>query len=103
METTPEIPFTFHLLKLSDSNLETNAYPNLFDSFQLEWTPDSLKFSIDDTELGTLVIPEGGMWENGQFDTDFPGTVNPWEGQAKNAPFDKPFYLILNNACGGTA
>jgi hypothetical protein len=26
---------------------------------------------------------------------------NPWAGKAKNAPFDQPFYLILNVAVGG--
>jgi hypothetical protein len=29
--------------------------------------------------------------------------VSPWIGQSKNAPFDKDFYLVLNNACGGIA
>jgi len=72
-------------------------------SLQVEWTPDYFKFSVDDDELGTLVIPEGGFWENGEFDTLYPGTVSPWEGHAKNAPFDKDFYLVLNNACGGIA
>jgi hypothetical protein len=39
----------------------------------------------------------------GEFETLYPGTVSPWEGQAKNAPFDKDFFFVLNNACGGTA
>jgi hypothetical protein len=43
------------------------------------------------------------IFSKGEFETNFPGTANPWEGQAKNAPFDKEFYFVLNNACGGTA
>jgi hypothetical protein len=42
-------------------------------------------------------------FSKGEFETNYPGTTNPWEGQAKNEPFDKDFYFVLNNACGGTA
>ena len=31
-----------------------------------------------------------------QFDTEWPGLQNPWEGQPKSAPFDrKPFFFFL--------
>jgi hypothetical protein len=73
-----------------------------FHRFQCEWAPDYVKFSVDDEELGTVQIPEGGMFELGQFETSHPGVANPWEGQAKNAPFDKMFYIVLNVAVGGT-
>ena len=38
-----------------------------------------------------------------QNDTDFISTPNPWKDGTKNvAPFDQPFYLIMNVAVGGT-
>jgi hypothetical protein len=52
--------------------------------------------------MGTVTVPEEGMWELGEFDNDFPGVQNPWEGYAKNAPFDQEFFLVMNVAVGGT-
>lgn len=88
------------------AHFEKNSVPGFnedFHTYSVEWTPEYFKFSVDDGEIGTLNIPEGGFWEQGEFETTFPGTVSPWEGQSKNAPFDKDFYLVLNNACGGIA
>jgi len=87
-----------------DKNTVPGApWSNDFYRYQLEWTPDYIKWSVDDVEVGTVTFPEGGMWEQGNFANEFPGTANPWEGEHKSAPFNKEFYLILNNACGGTA
>ena len=39
-----------------------------------------------------------------QNGTDFITTPNPWEDGTKNvAPFDRPFYLIMSVAVGGTS
>jgi len=48
------------------------------------------------------------FWERGNF----PATIsngsqqvalqNPWQGRPNSAPFDQPFYLILDVAVGGT-
>jgi len=78
------------------------GYQADFHKFQTEWTPDYMMFSIDDEEIGRVTYPEGGMWEHGEFDTDWPGMVNPWEGHHKSAPFDREHFLILNVAVGGT-
>jgi hypothetical protein len=72
-----------------------------FHRYQLEWTPDYMRFSIDDVETGMVMVPAGGFWEQGEFDTSFPGVTNPWAGQARNAPFDKDFFFVLNVAAGG--
>lgn len=70
-----------------------------FHLYQLEWTPDYLKFSLDNVELGTITPTAGGFWELGAF----PANVeNPWRFATKMAPFDEEFYLILNLAVGGT-
>lgn len=41
-----------------------------------------------------------GFWARGGFNSDF---ENPWIGADKMAPFDQEFFVILNNAVGGTA
>ncbi len=70
----------------------------------MEWTPEAFTFSVDDEIVGTVDVPDGGFWELGQFDTEWgEGMENPWENYAKNAPFDKDFYLVLNLAVGGIA
>jgi len=39
------------------------------------------------------------FWEKGEFDSV--GAYNPWSGSSNAAPFDQPFYIILNVAVGG--
>lgn len=80
-----------------------NGFNVDFHTYGVEWTPEKFTFLLDDSPIGEVVIPEGGFWELGQFETDYgEGMKNPWEMYAKNAPFDKDFYLILNLAAGGT-
>ena len=65
--------------------------------------PEKFIFALDGNSIGEVVVPEGGFWELGQFESDYgEGMVNPWKEYAKNAPFDKDFYLVLNMAVGGT-
>nr|AFR46661.1 gram-negative bacteria binding protein [Parcoblatta sp. PL] len=72
-----------------------------FHKFQLEWTPDHFQFSIDDEVLGTVTPPGGGFWELAGFDSQAGKVDNPWRYGNKMAPFDQPFYFVLNVACGG--
>lgn len=72
-----------------------------FHKYQFEWTPEYIKFLIDDEELGIVKPPIGGFWELGKFADD--GIENPWKGSSsKTAPFDDEFYIIINLAVGGT-
>ena len=32
-----------------------------------------MSFSVDGEEIGRITYPEGGMWEHGEFETDWPG------------------------------
>jgi beta-glucanase (GH16 family) len=75
------------------------GYDKAFHRYQVEWTPDYIKFSLDDAELGRIAPPATGFWELGNFDTDM---ENPWRFGTKMAPFDQEFYLIINLAVGGT-
>lgn len=63
--------------KIQVPNNNTN-----FNVYGLEWTPTSLVFSINNVPYYTYKKQPGADY--------------------KTWPFDKPFYLILNNAVGGT-
>ncbi|XP_055603204.1 beta-1,3-glucan-binding protein-like [Uranotaenia lowii] len=76
-----------------------NGFNKDFHRYQLEWTPDFMKFSIDDEQV---MMVEGNFWERGNFEERAPGTENPWVSGGKMAPFDEEFYIIMNLAVGGT-
>lgn len=71
------------------------SFHNAFHNFQVEWTDDHIKFSVDNNEMGTISPPGGGFWELGGFDGN-----SIWG--SRMGPFDQPFYFILNVAVGGT-
>lgn len=75
------------------------GYNKDFHLYQLEWTPNYIKFSLDNVELGTITPPATGFWDLGGFPADI---QNPWRFGSKMAPFDEEFYLIVNLAVGGT-
>ncbi|CAG5128870.1 unnamed protein product, partial [Candidula unifasciata] len=71
-------------------------YHTDYHTWRLDWTQDHLKTFIDnqlilDAEVGA------GFWQKGGFSGS-----NPWAGGGHSAPFDRPFYMILNVAVGGT-
>uniref|UniRef100_A0A182IYP3 GH16 domain-containing protein n=1 Tax=Anopheles atroparvus TaxID=41427 RepID=A0A182IYP3_ANOAO len=70
-----------------------------FHRYQLEWTPEFMKFSVDDEQVLQV---EGNFWQLGQFPQRDPNAANPWVGAGKMAPFDQEFYIIMNLAVGGT-
>uniref|UniRef100_A0A6P7GVM9 Beta-1,3-glucan-binding protein-like n=1 Tax=Diabrotica virgifera virgifera TaxID=50390 RepID=A0A6P7GVM9_DIAVI len=75
------------------------GFDQAYHKYQVEWTPDYIKFSLNDREIGKVTPPSGGFWELGNLEkTRLP---NPWRGSSKMAPFDAEFYLILNLAVGG--
>lgn len=75
------------------------GYNTGFHKYQLEWTPEHIKISADNVQMGIITPPAGGFWQYGDLqDSGFP---NPWTN-SKMAPFDQEFYLIFNLAVGGT-
>ncbi|XP_055607290.1 beta-1,3-glucan-binding protein-like [Uranotaenia lowii] len=70
-----------------------------FHLYQMEWTPDFMKISVDNEQL---MLVEGNFWKRGNFDELAPGTRNPWISGTKMAPFDQEFFIIINLAIGGT-
>lgn len=81
-----------------------------FHTFGVEWSEDYLFTWVDDRVTKVLGMEFGKkfgtMYERGKFsELVDKGYVpeNVWENAADwNAPFDEPFYLILNVAVGGT-
>lgn len=78
----------------------SEGYNAAFHKYQVEWTADYIKFSVDDKEIGRVVPPSGGFWQLGDLQKS--GLPNPWSNGNKMAPFDKQFHLLLNLAIGGT-
>lgn len=54
-----------------------------FHKYQMEWTPEHLKFSFDDKEIGTVDAGDG-FWARGGFSGN-----NIWKNGTKMAPFDE--------------
>ncbi|XP_046397638.1 beta-1,3-glucan-binding protein-like isoform X5 [Ischnura elegans] len=81
------------------------GYAADFHNYQMEWTPDYIKFSVDDRELGRVTpnVKSGGLWNFANFQTRVPGVENPWRYGTKLAPFDQEFYISIGVAVGGIA
>ncbi|KAL0953508.1 hypothetical protein HGRIS_004734 [Hohenbuehelia grisea] len=86
------------------------SYDKDFHTFVLEWSQDFLWVYVDTRIIRTLDL----RFDHSFFDRgEFPKTIlngteeivlkNPWEGRSNAAPFDQPFYLIMNVAVGGTS
>ena len=81
-----------------------------FHTFAMEWSPEFIRLYVDSRLTHTLFLKfNEPFFERGDFppivqnDTNFIATPNPWKDGTKNvAPFDQPFYLIMNVAVGGT-
>ena len=90
-------------------NTRRSSYDAGFHTYSLEWTDKFLRIYVD-TRLHHML----DVSFNEPFFTrgDFPpfvaensttiATPNPWLNGTNAAPFDKPFYLIMNVAVGGT-
>ncbi|KAA1470751.1 glycoside hydrolase family 16 protein [Dentipellis sp. KUC8613] len=90
-------------------NLRRSSYDKDFHTYALEWSDKFLRIYVDSRlthmlEL-TFNIP---FFERGDFPTAVSNASqeiileNPWQGAGNAAPFDQPFYLIMNVAVGGT-
>lgn len=54
-----------------------------FHKYQVEWTDEHIKFSVDDTEVG-IVHTGDGYWARGHFQGD-----NIWKNAGNDAPFNQ--------------
>ncbi|XP_033727758.1 beta-1,3-glucan-binding protein-like [Pecten maximus] len=65
-------------------------------TYSLDWTADHIITYVDNAEILRINTPSQGFWNWGGFSGN-----NIWSSGGRNAPFDKPFHLILNVAVGG--
>ena len=79
----------FHIFGLYWSATELFTYLDTPDNVVMRWHEYGREPAFDQGS-------KGGFWSAAT-------AKNPWAGEAINAPFDKPFYVILNLAIGGTA
>ncbi|XP_062537645.1 beta-1,3-glucan-binding protein-like [Armigeres subalbatus] len=89
----------FETSTASKNSAPAEGFNKGFHRYQLEWTPDFMKFSVDDEEH---LFVDGNFWQRGNFDEKAPGTPNPWSSGGFMAPFDEEFHIIMNLAVGGT-
>lgn len=71
-----------------------------FHTYGLIWNESYIGTYVDDEDNVVLSVNtyEQSFWERGGFGNS---RSNPWRGQNNSAPFDQPFYLIINLAVGG--
>ncbi|KAJ7202651.1 concanavalin A-like lectin/glucanase domain-containing protein, partial [Mycena pura] len=89
--------------------LRRGRYDDGFHTYALEWDEHMIRMYVDSRlqHMFELRLSKS-FWNYG----DFPPVVqngtasvvleNPWVNGTKAAPFDQPFYLIMNVAVGGT-
>lgn len=75
----------------------------------LVWSKNQIYTYVDNPLSQVMVVefPQSStMWQRGHFSGDTVNSTllfNPWaQSMSPNAPFDRPFYLIINVAVGGT-
>lgn len=61
-----------------------------FHKYQMEWTPEYLKFSYDDKEIGKVDAGDG-FWARGNFSGE-----NIWKNGTKMAPFDEQVMIFIS-------
>ncbi|KAF8577757.1 glycoside hydrolase family 16 protein [Ramaria rubella] len=86
------------------------SYADEFHTYAIEWTDQFMHFYVDTRIVSSLSLSfkKESFFQRGNFPQIIEQgaqqvvLTNPWEGRGNNAPFDQPFYLILNVAVGGT-
>ena len=94
----PYLPYNGYYLTTGSKDDAT--FGDAMHTYSVIWDDEQMQFLIDDEEVFTADPGESGFWDYGDF--GLPEETNPWVGGGKMAPFDKPFYIILNVAAGGT-
>ncbi|KAG5189138.1 concanavalin A-like lectin/glucanase domain-containing protein [Tribonema minus] len=81
---------------------EAGTYSDDFHTYGMVWTEEGITTYVDNEDNVVLRVPfDAPAWERGRFGA-VKGTADPWTGAQSAAPFDQPFYIIMN-ASGGVA
>ena len=71
--------------------------------FGVKWSADELYTYVDSdsNRLLSVDFTAQSFWQRGGWHNS--SWSNPWRGRGHSAPFDQPFYLVLNVAVGGVS
>lgn len=90
-------------------NTRRTSYDEEFHTYSLEWTDKFLRIYVDtrlhhmlDVSFNEPFFTRGQFPPYVQNGSQTIQTPNPWINGSIAAPFDQPFYLIMNVAVGGT-
>jgi len=99
MHWGPYFPKNGYLQTTGERNSNFGA---TFHKFGTQWDDAGISLYMDDDAVVDVNPPAGGFWEMGNF--GLPIQSNPWRYSTnpRMAPFDQPFYFLLNVAVGGT-
>jgi len=92
-----------HRTKVDPVNYGDNFHTYIFD-----WSPNGLRFFVDDENNSLMDIPSPPInqnpgWQNfWEFGKPWGTNDNPWASGSNLAPFDQAFHFLLNVAVGGT-
>lgn len=75
------------------------GFNNAFHIYRLRWTQEGISFFTDNILMGTVNAENGFWYRDPRFAQS--GHANPWVDGTLMAPFDQPFYIIMNLAVGG--
>ncbi|KAI9457220.1 glycoside hydrolase family 16 protein [Lactarius psammicola] len=89
--------------------MRRSTYADGFHTYALEWSEKFLRIYVDSRLTYMLALRfDIPFFQRGKFPTSVANASqeiilpNPWAGRGNSAPFDQPFYLILDVAVGGT-
>ncbi|CAH1801999.1 unnamed protein product [Owenia fusiformis] len=90
-------------LTYGEKTLTSGTFGDSFHTYTMEWDENSIQFWIDGESIMTADPGPNGFFNFGGWDQRFGSETNPWQNSPnKMAPFDKPFYLVMRVAVGGT-
>jgi beta-glucanase (GH16 family) len=75
------------------------GYHKAFHVYRMVWTPERIRFFIDDLHI-TTISADNGFWQRGNFAAK--NFTNPWAKASRMAPFDQEFHIAINLAVGGS-
>ncbi len=86
----------------AEKSSSSGSFADEFHTFGLYWDQNTLYTYLDTDSNKVLQVDHSSQsyWDK----SGVTNRSNPWQySKNKNAPFDRPYYLILNLAVGGTA
>jgi beta-glucanase (GH16 family) len=86
----------------------SSTYGENFHTYLFDWNENGLSVYVDDQETPLYSLPDPLIDQNPDF-VDFwewgkpwnADTQNPWTAGTRLAPFDEPFFLLLDLSVGG--